>query len=88
MLPWWVFAIGSAIFVALIMILKKKILFKEHAMQFEAVHRFFMFLIVFLFIPYVKAKTGRTYIGTGCTAYTFSSYPVPLAGVHGPVHYF
>lgn len=63
MLPWWVFAIGSAIFVAVSMIVRKKVLFKEHAMQYEAVNKLFLFLLMLLFIPYVKLDFSLGLLG-------------------------
>ena len=44
-MTWYWFAIGSAVLLAVATLLEKKILFKEHAMEFSAVLAFFNALI-------------------------------------------
>ncbi len=54
MLPWYVFAFLSAIFVALSHIVRKKVLYNEHALEFSVIRSFFIMLIAFFLLPWVN----------------------------------
>lgn len=51
---WYLYALASAIFVALASITEKKTLFKEHAMEFSTVLSIINFLLVLFLLPIVK----------------------------------
>jgi bacterial/archaeal transporter family protein len=54
MLPWYIYALGSALFISIVMITEKKVLRKEHAMEFAAVLSLFTFVLTFTFLPKVN----------------------------------
>ncbi|MBW2977265.1 DMT family transporter [Candidatus Woesearchaeota archaeon] len=53
----------SAVFLSFADVFKKKILFKEHAMEFSTVLAIFSFVIVLFFIPFVNFNINRNILG-------------------------
>ena len=56
MLPWWFFAVGSAIFSTVFTIIRKKITYKEHSMELEMTRSTFAALFGLLLIPFLTFK--------------------------------
>lgn len=56
MLPWWVFAIGSAIFTTLFNIFRKRGTKREHAMEFELTRAVFVVIFSLFLIPFLTLK--------------------------------
>jgi uncharacterized membrane protein len=54
MLPWYVFAILSAVFVALSQIARKKVLYNEHALEFSVMRSLVIMLIALFLLPWVN----------------------------------
>jgi len=57
-MEWYLFAFGSAFFTALLIIIEKKGLLKEHALEFCSVLSIFIFLLSFTFIKFVDFNLG------------------------------
>jgi len=60
---WVVFALLSALFLSFADIFKKKVLFKEHAMEFSTVLSIFSFIIVLFLLPFVNFDISRNILG-------------------------
>jgi len=57
-MEWYLFAFASAFFTALLVIVEKKSLLKEHALEFCSVLSIFIFLLSFTFIKFVDFNLG------------------------------
>ncbi len=62
MLPWYVFAFGSAILNTLFQIIRKKAVSKEHAMNFESVRAMYEVLLVLFLIPFINWSFDKSVI--------------------------
>jgi len=62
-IPWYVFAIGAAICASVFSLLRKKVLSKEHAMNFESARTLSVALIVLLLIPLINFSMNIKVIG-------------------------
>ncbi len=51
---WWVFALIATLFTAFVMIIDKKLLLKEHSMEFSAIFSFTRAILILAFIPFVS----------------------------------
>jgi transporter family protein len=54
MLPWYVFTVLSALFVALAHITKKKVLYNEHALEFSAMRSLIIAVLSLFLLPFVN----------------------------------
>jgi len=54
MIPWYVYAFVSVIFSTIFLILRKKALLKEHAMNFESLRTLFLALFGLFLIPFIN----------------------------------
>jgi len=61
-MDWFWFALISALFISIETILEKKILKKEHALQFSAVVALSIFIISLIFLPYLNFQQLNTRI--------------------------
>ncbi len=62
-MEWYFFAIASAVFSSLAILLEKKILQKEHAIQFTTSKAVFCFLISFILIPFIDFNISIEVLG-------------------------
>lgn len=53
-IPWYVLALGGALFLALSEVVGKKVMFHEHALEFLTMRSSFMLLLVVTLIPFVE----------------------------------
>ena len=63
MIPWWIYAIGAALCASAFSISRKKILSKEHAMNFESTRAFSVVLLVLFLIPLVNFNIELKVLG-------------------------
>lgn len=54
MIPWYVFTLLSAVFVALSHIARKKVLYNEHALEFSSMRSLVIMLLAFFLLPWVN----------------------------------
>ncbi len=54
MIPWYLLALGGAVFLALSEVVGKKVLMHEHALEFTMMRSFFIFLSSFVLLPFVR----------------------------------
>jgi len=54
MVEWYVYAIGSALLGTIFVLLRKKALKKEHALEFESARSISMAFLLLLFLPFIK----------------------------------
>lgn len=54
MIPWYLFALGGALFVSLSEVIGKKVLMHEHALEFTTLRSVFVFISSFILLPFVR----------------------------------
>ncbi len=59
-MSWIIFAVASAVFIALSTVVEKKALIKQHAMNFSATLALFNLAISIVYLPFVNFKPGWT----------------------------